>query len=221
VLEHLGVAIDLPAETMMEILEETGIAFLFAPIYHSSMKYAAPVRKEIGVRTIFNILGPLLNPARATMEVMGVYQKELVTPLAQVLQNLGVKNGIVIHGSDGLDEATISGETVYCAIGDGKLTEGTFVPENFGLSRAPLSAVIGGTPEENAGITRAILSGKETGPKRDIVVLNSALALYVGGKAGSIGEGAALAQELIDSGKAAEKLEQLCKATKEKKEALS
>ncbi len=220
VLERLGVVIDLPAEQNMEILEEIGITFLFAPVYHSSMKYAAPVRREIGIRTIFNILGPLLNPARATMEVMGVFSPDLVEPLAQVLSNLGVESGIVIHGSDGLDEATITGETAYCIIQNGKLATGAFTPEDFGLQRAPLSAVIGGNPEENAAITKAILNGEDRGPRRDIVVLNAALALYTGGKCASFREGADLAQKLIDSGKAAEKLRQLAALTTQKKEAM-
>lgn len=217
VLERLGVVIDLPAEQNMEILKEIGITFLFAPVYHSSMKYAAPVRREIGVRTIFNILGPLLNPARASMEVMGVFSPDLVEPLAQVLSNLGVRNGIVIHGSDGLDEVTINGKTMYCAIRDGKLTTGTFAPEDFGLQRAPLETVIGGNPQENAAITKAILNGEERGSKRDIVVLNAALALFIGGKSPSIRDGVVLAQELIDNGKAAEKLNQLAALTTQKK----
>lgn len=218
VLEQLGVVIDLPVDKNMELLEEIGITFLFAPVYHSSMKYAAPVRREIGIRTMFNILGPLLNPAKATMEVMGVYQPELVEQLAQVLSNLGMERGIVIHGMDGLDEATINGETMYCAIDHGTLTTGTFVPEDFGLQRAPMESVIGGDPTENAAITRSILDGTEQGPKRDIVVLNAALALFVGGKSQSIREGVAKAQALIDSGKALEKLNQLIQRSQAKKE---
>ena len=218
VLEQLGVVIDLPAEQNMQVLEQIGITFLFAPAYHSSMKYAAPVRREIGVRTIFNILGPLLNPARATMELMGVFSAELVRPMAQVLSNLDVKNGMIIHGCDGLDEATISDRTRFCAIRNGELHSDAFAPEDFNLQRAPLSAVIGGTPEENAVITREILSGKERGPKRDIVVLNAGLALYIAEKGETIGDCVRLAQELIDSGKAQEKLKQLATLSQQMKE---
>ena len=166
VLECLGVKLALTADQAGAVLEQTGMCFLFAPAYHSSMKYAAPVRKEIGIRSIFNILGPLSNPAGASMQLLGVYSRELVEPLAQVLANLGVKRGMVVCGGDGLDEATLTGPTHVCEIRFGQLSSYDMTPEELGLTACKLEELIGGTPQENAAITRDILSGRLTGPKR-------------------------------------------------------
>ncbi|WP_333648127.1 anthranilate phosphoribosyltransferase [Lacrimispora sp.] len=215
VLEHLGVNLNLTSEQSGKILKETGMCFLFAQAYHSSMKYAGPVRKELGVRTIFNILGPLSNPAGATMQLLGVYDQKLVDPLAQVLSNLGVKRGMVVCGDDGLDEATVTGPTHVCEIRFGELTRYVITPEDFSLNRTSLSDLVGGTPADNAEITRDILYGKLQGPKRDIVILNSALSLYLGIDDCTIAECIEKAADLIDSGKAAAKLEEFVKATQE------
>ena len=180
VLEKLGVEVALTAEQNETVLNETGICFMFAPVYHSSMKYAAPVRKELGVRTVFNILGPLSNPAAATMQLLGVYDKELAGTMAEVLSNLGVTRGVAVCGEDGLDEITLTGETDVHEIRFGEITSYTITPEQFGLSRCPLADLIGGTPEENAQITMDILTGKETGAKRDVVLMNAGMALYLG-----------------------------------------
>ena len=215
VLEHLGVNLALTPEQSLKILEDTGMCFLFAQAYHASMKYVGPVRKELGIRTIFNILGPLTNPAGATMQLLGVYDKKLVEPLAQVLSNLGVKRGMVVCGSDGLDEATITGPTHVCEIRFGELTAYDITPEQFGLKACSLSDLTGGTPEENAQLTRDILTGTLRGPKRDIVLLNSALSLYLGIDDCTIPECIKMAKELIDSGKAYTRLKEFAKATKE------
>lgn len=215
VLERLGVNLALTPDQSLKILEDTGMCFLFAQAYHSSMKYVGPVRKELGIRTIFNILGPLTNPAGATMQLLGVYDRKLVEPLAKVLSNLGVKRGLVVCGSDGLDEATITGPTHVCEIRFGKLVPYDITPEQFGLNPCSLSDLTGGSPEENAQITRDILNGSLKGPKRDIVLLNSALSLYLGIDDCTILECIKMAGELIDSGKAYERLEEFVKATRE------
>ncbi len=215
VLEHLGVNLNLTAEQSGILLKETGMCFLFAQAYHSSMKYAGPVRKELGVRTIFNILGPLSNPAGATMQLLGVYDRKLVEPLAQVLSNLGVKRGLVVCGDDGLDEATVTGPSHVCEIRFGELTPYEITPEQFSLNRSSLPELVGGTPAENARITRDILNGKLRGPKRDIVILNSALSLYLGIDDCTISQCIEKAAHLIDSGKAAMKLEEFVKMTNE------
>lgn len=207
VLEALGVNINLSAEQSEEILSKTNLCFMYAPLYHTSMKFAAPVRKEMGVRTIFNVLGPLSNPAGATMQLMGVYSPKLVRPLAQVLSNLGVTRGLCVCGSDGMDEVTLTGETRLCEIRDGILKSHDIMPEQFGFKRCSLQELSGGTPSENAEIIRKILMGDEKGPRRDVVVLNAAMALYLGIDDIGIPECVKLAQELIDSGKAAMKLE--------------
>ena len=186
---------------------------MFAPGYHSSMKYAAPVRKEIGIRTVFNVLGPLTNPAFATMQLMGVYEDSLVKPMAQVLKNLGIKSGMVVCGDHKLDEATVTGDNLVCEIKNGEIKEYTINPETLGFNKASLEDIIGGTPEENAQITRDILSGKLTGAKRDTVVLNSALCFYIADKAETVEDGIKLANELIDSGKAYEQLEKYVSLT--------
>lgn len=207
VLEALGVNITVPPEQSAKMLEKIGICFLFAQNYHIAMKYVGSVRKELGIRTIFNILGPLANPAGANMELMGVYDEELVEPLARVLFNLGVKNAMVVYGQDKLDEISMSAPTTVCEIKDGVFNNYVIQPEDFGYSRCKKEDLEGGTPAENAEITRAILIG-EKGPKRDAVALNSGAALYIAGKAATIQEGVKMAEELIDSGKAKEKLEE-------------
>ena len=190
------------------------MCFLFAPAYHSSMKYAAPVRKEIGIRSIFNILGPLSNPAGASMQLLGVYSRDLVEPLAQVLANLGVTRGMVVCGGDGLDEATLTGPTHVCEIRYGELTAYDMTPEELGLTVCKLEELIGGTPEENAKITRNILSGSLKGPKRDVVVLNAAISLYLGIDDCTVKDCVKTAQDIIDSGAAMAKMEEFIQATK-------
>ncbi|MCI8639072.1 MAG: anthranilate phosphoribosyltransferase [Coprococcus sp.] len=214
VLEKLGIQVALTVMQNEKILKETGICFLFAPVYHSSMKYAAPVRKELGVRTVFNILGPLSNPAAATMQLLGVYDKKLAEPMARVLANLGVTRGVAVCGEDGLDEITLTGETQVHEIRFGEITSYTITPEQFGLTRCPLDQLIGGTPEENARITLDILNGKETGPKRDVILMNAGMSLYLGIDGISLPDGISLARELIESGKAKEKYEEFRDVTK-------
>lgn len=214
VLEELGVNLNISARQSEKILKETNMCFMFAQLYHSSMKNVAPVRKEMGVRTIFNILGPLSNPAGATLQLLGVYDKELLKPLAEVLSKLGVKRGMVVCGEDGLDEITLSGKTNVYEIHNGEMRQYEITPEQFGLKRCSLDSLVGGTPKENAEITRNILSGGK-GPKRDVVVLNAACSLYIGGIAASIEEGVKLAEKVLDEGKALEKLEEFIRLTNE------
>lgn len=206
VLEALGVNITISPERSAEILKEIGICFLFAQNYHIAMKYVGPVRKELGIRTIFNILGPLANPAGANMQVMGVYDEALVEPLARVLNNLGVKNAMVVYGQDKLDEISMSAPTSVCEIRNGEFKSYVITPEQFEFARCDKDALVGGTPKENADITMAILNG-EKGPRREAVVLNTAAALYVAGKADTMEAGVKIAEDLIDSGKAKAKLE--------------
>ena len=208
VLEALGVKITSPPEKSQELLEKIGICFLFAQNYHIAMKYVAPIRKELGIRTVFNILGPLSNPAGANMELMGVYDEALVEPLAQVMANLGVTRGMVVFGQDSLDEISMSAPTSVCEIKDGKFTSYVLTPEQFGYERCTKEELQGGTPQENAEITKAILEGKETGAKRHAVCLNAGAALYIAGKAASIEAGVKMAEQLIDSGAALKKLEE-------------
>ena len=215
VLERLGARLDLTPEQNVEVLKKANMCFMFAQVYHTSMKNVGPVRKEMGARTIFNILGPLTNPARANMQLMGVYREDLVEPMAQVLSNLGVVRGLVVNGSDGLDEATMTGATHMCEIREGKFRTYDLTPEALGMRRCTLQDLVGGTPEENAQISRDILTGKLKGPKRDAVILNSALSLYLGIDDCSIPECVKMANEIIDSGKAGDKLEQFVAATKE------
>ena len=215
VLEKLGIDIAITAEHSRKILKEINLCFMFAQTYHSSMKHCAPVRRELGVRTIFNILGPLANPAGANMQLMGVYDENLVEPLAQVLSNLGVKRGMVVHGCDGLDEATLTTRTKVCEIEKGVLKSYYLDPEELGLKLCTLAELIGGDAEENAKITRSILNGTEQGAKRDVVVLNAALCLYLAGKAATIKCAIPLAQDLIDSGAAINKLEDFVRLSNE------
>lgn len=212
VLEALGVNITIEPEKMEQVLKQENIAFMFAQTYHKAMRFVAPVRKELGIRTIFNILGPLANPAKANLQLMGVYSEELVRSMAEVLSQLGVKRGMVVYGTDRLDEISISAPTKVCEIKDSTLTEYEITPEQFGISRATKADTEGGDPAENAKITRAIFAGEKS-PKRDAVVLNAGAAIYIAGKADSMEEGVKKAQEIIDSGKAAEKLEAFVKAT--------
>lgn len=213
VLEALGVKITLTPERSAEILKKINICFLFAQNYHIAMKYVAPIRKELGIRTVFNILGPLSNPAGANMELMGVFDQSLVEPLAQVMANLGVNRGMVVYGQDSLDEISMCAPTSVCEIRDGKFTSYEITPEQFGYERCEKGALTGGTPAENAEITKAILKGEEKGPKRQAVCLNAGAALYIAGKAASIEEGVKLAESLIDSSAALKKLEEFVEET--------
>ncbi|MDR2045055.1 MAG: anthranilate phosphoribosyltransferase [Clostridium sp.] len=213
-LEALGVNILLPPEQNKKLLEEIGICFLFAQKYHTAMKHVAPVRRELGIRTVFNILGPLANPAGANMQIMGVYEEALLEPMAKVLTNLGVKRGMVVFGQDRLDEISVSAPTSICEIREGEYRYDTITPEQFGMRRCAKEELVGGTPLENAEITRAILKG-EKGAKRDAAVLNAAAALYIAGKARDLREGADLAESMIDSGKALELLEKFIRLSNE------
>jgi len=215
ILEKLGVNLMLETDRAEEVLEETDMAFLFAQKYHSAMKNVGPVRKEMGERTIFNILGPLTNPANASRQLLGVYDKELVEKLAEVLANLGVTRGMSVCGGDGLDEITVTGPTYCCEIKDGELTSYEIIPEQFGLSTYPLAELVGGTPEENAQITKDILSGTLKGAKRDVVLMNAGIGIYLGSENLTMEEGIKKAEELINSGKAYEKMEEFVKATQQ------
>ena len=212
-LEALGVNIDQTPERCVELLKEVGMCFFFAQKYHTSMKYVGPIRKELGFRTVFNILGPLTNPASPTMQLLGVYDGYLVEPLAQVLVSLGVKRGMVVFGEDKLDEISLSSPTKICEIKDGWFKSFEITPEEFGFERCTKEDLKGGAPEENAKITRAILNG-EKGHKRNAVLLNAAAALCIGGKAESMKEGVELAARIIDSGEAARTLEKLIEVSK-------
>lgn len=207
-LEALGVNISQSPKRCVELLNEVGMCFFFAQKYHSSMKYVGAIRKELGFRTVFNILGPLTNPGTPSMQLLGVYDEYLVKPLAQVLISLGVKRGMVVYGQDKLDEISMSAPTTVCEIRDGWFRSSVITPEEFGFSRCTKEDLKGGTLEENAAITLAILNG-EKGHKRNTVLMNAGAALYIGGKAESMAEGINLAAELIDSGKALATLKQL------------
>lgn len=214
-LEALGVKIDLEPEKCVSLLKEVGLCFMFAQKYHSSMKYVGAIRKELGFRTVFNILGPLTNPAKPSMQLLGVYDESLVEPLAKVLTSLGVKRGMVVYGMDKLDEISLSSKTKICEFANGKYNTAYIEPEFFSMEKCQKQDLVGGTPEENAKITEDILSGKLEGAKKNVVLLNAGAALYIAQKAPSIAEGIKLANELIKSGKAFEKLEQMRKASNE------
>ncbi len=214
VLEKLGANLTLTPEQNAEVLKKSGMCFMFATVYHASMRFAAPARRETGVRSVFNVLGPLTNPAAAEYQLMGVYDDSLVEPLAKVLHNLGVKKGAAVCGASKLDELTTTGENKICEINGDELKVYTIDPEEYGLQKAELNDIIGGSPEENAQITKDILEGVK-GPKRDIVVLNAGVSLYLAGAADSIKNGIQLAEETIDSGKAKAKLDEFVKATNE------
>lgn len=207
VLEALGVNITIPPARSAQILKDINICFLFAQNYHISMKHVGPIRKELGIRTIFNILGPLANPAGASLQVMGVYSEDLVEPMAQVLSNLGVKRGMVVYGQDCLDEISMSAPTTVCEFGNGGFKKYVIEPKQFGFEKCEKTVLVGGDPADNAAITKAILEG-EKGPRRNAVALNAGAALYIGGKADSLEAGVRLAEETIDSGKAMETLQQ-------------
>ena len=207
-LEALGVNIQQSPARCLELLDEVGLCFFFAQKYHTSMKYVGPIRKELGFRTVFNILGPLTNPGSPSMQLLGVYDEYLISPLTQVLINLGVKRGTVVYGQDRLDEISASAPTTVCEFQNGWYKTYTITPEDFGLTRCSKEDLRGGTPAENADITRSILGG-EKGPKRNAVLLNAGASLYIGGKADSMKEGVALAARLIDTGKALDTLERL------------
>ena len=212
-LEALGVNIQQDPKRCVELLEETGLCFFFAQKYHTSMKYVGSIRKELGIRTVFNILGPLTNPVHPKRQLLGVYDDSLVEPLAHVLYSLGVKNGMVVFGREKLDEISMCGPTMVCEFNNGEYKTYDIKPEDFGFVSCTREELLGGTPEENAQITRDILSGKEQGAKRSTVLLNAGASLYIGGKADSLAAGVKLAAELIDSGKALEKLEEFVKAS--------
>ncbi len=207
-LEALGVNIQQDPEKCIELLKEAGMCFFFAQKYHSSMKYVGPIRKELGFRTVFNILGPLTNPASPSMQLLGVYDDYLVEPLAQVLSSLGVKRGMVVYGMDKLDEISLSAPTKLCEIMDGWYKTRIITPEEFGFERCTKEDLKGGSPEENAALTREILNGKK-GHKRNAVLLNAGAALKIAGRAEDMKEGIKLAAEIIDSGKANETLEKM------------
>ena len=209
VLEKLGVKIQTTPDQASASINNIGIAFLFAQSYHGSMKYVGPARREMGIRTIFNILGPLANPAETDYIVLGVYDKSLLPVMSKVLIELGIKRAMVVYGNDRLDEISISDSTSVAEVRDGSVTEYEISPEQFGLPRGKKEEIVGGTPEENAAITRGILDGTICDTKRNIVLMNAGCALYTIGKTDSIADGIALAAEIIDSGKALEKLNQL------------
>lgn len=207
-LEALGVNINQSPERCVELLNEVGMCFFFAQKYHTSMKYVGAIRRELGFRTVFNILGPLTNPASPSMQLLGVYDEYLVEPLAQVLISLGIKRGMVVYGQDKLDEISLSSSTKVCEIKDGWFKSYVIKPEDFGFERCSKDDLKGGSPQDNAQITRDVLNGKK-GHKRNAVLLNAGAALYIAGKAQSFNDGVKLAAELIDSGKAAKTLEKL------------
>lgn len=213
VQEALGVNIHQDPIKANQMLEEVGLCFLFAQQYHAAMKYVGPIRKELGFRTVFNILGPITNPAKPTMFLLGVYDEYLVEPIAKVLDKLGVKRALVVYGQDKLDEISVSAPTTVCELKDGYYRTTTIQPEDFGLVRGQKEELVGGDAKENAAITRGILSGEIQGTKRNAVLLNAGAALYVGGEADDISQGIQKAAMLIDNGQALQKLEEYIKAS--------
>jgi anthranilate phosphoribosyltransferase len=211
-LEALGVTIDLPPQRCVELLGEIGICFIFAQRYHTSMRYVGSIRKELGFRTVFNILGPLTNPASPSMQLLGVYSESLVEPLAKVLIKLGVENGMVVYGQDKLDEISVGAPTTVCEIKNGYCRSFEMSPDEFGLPMGKREDLTGGTPAQNAAVTRSVLNGEE-GTRRNAVLINAGSALYIAGKAGDIGRGIDLAARTIDSGAAASKLDEFIKAS--------
>lgn len=215
VLEALGVNIMVSPEKSAQLLKKINICFLFAQNYHIAMKYVAPIRKELGIRTVFNILGPLSNPAGANMELMGVFDESLVEPLARVMLNLGVARGMVVFGQDKLDEISMSAPTSVCEIRDGNFRSYVITPEQFGYTSCKKEELVGGTPQENAEITRNIISGQDKGARRQAVCLNAGAALYIAGAAGSLEEGVRLAEKQIDSGAAKKVLDDFIRESNE------
>lgn len=212
VVEALGIRLDLPADAVARCIDEVGIGFLYAPLLHEAMRYVVLARREMKIRTVFNLLGPLCNPARATAQVLGVYNEDLTEIMAQVLCELGSEKAFVVHGSDGLDEISISGESKISEVRNGEVRTYYVTPEDFGIKRAPIRAIQGGDARQNAEIIRSILSS-EGGARLDVVLLNAAAGLVVGGKAGSLRDGIELARESIRSGKALSCLEKLVALT--------
>lgn len=206
-LEALGANINLEPEKCVSLLEDAGFCFFFAQKYHTSMKYVGAIRRELGFRTVFNILGPLTNPIKPSRQLLGVYDEYLLEPLAKVLTSLGVKNGMVVYGREKLDELSTAGETAVCEFNNGEYSSYVLTPEQFGLTRSTKKDLEGGTPEENAKITRDILSGKDKGPKFETVLMNAGAALYIAGKATDIADGIEKARELIDNGEALKAME--------------
>lgn len=212
--EALGARLDLSAEQSAKILADVGICFMFAPCYHASMKHAAPVRREMGTRTIFNILGPLSNPAAATIQLLGVYDEKLIDPLAKTLKNLGVRRAMVVHGNDGLDEISLTATTQVCEINGDAITHYMLDPRDYEFILCKPEDLVGGDAVQNANIARAILSG-DKGPKLDVILLNAGACIYMGGKADSLADGIKLAGQTIDSGEAMKKMEAFVRATNE------
>ena len=206
-LEALGANINLEPEKCVSLLKDAGFCFFFAQKYHTSMKYVGAIRRELGFRTVFNILGPLTNPIKPSRQLLGVYDEYLLEPLAKVLTSLGVKNGMVVYGREKLDELSTAGETAVCEFNNGEYSSYVLTPEQFGLTRSTKQDLEGGTPEENAAITRDILSGKDKGPKYETVLMNAGAALYISGKATDIADGIGKARELIDNGEALKAME--------------
>ena len=206
-LEALGANINLEPEKCVSLLKDAGFCFFFAQKYHTSMKYVGAIRRELGFRTVFNILGPLTNPIKPSRQLLGVYDEYLLEPLAKVLTSLGVKNGMVVYGREKLDELSTAGETAVCEFNNGEYSSYVLTPEQFGLTRSTKKDLEGGTPEENAAITRDILSGKDRGPKFETVLMNAGAALYIAGKATDIADGIEKARELIDNGEALKAME--------------
>ena len=206
-LEALGANINLEPEKCVSLLKDAGFCFFFAQKYHTSMKYVGAIRRELGFRTVFNILGPLTNPIKPSRQLLGVYDEYLLEPLAKVLTSLGVKNGMVVYGREKLDELSTAGETAVCEFNNGEYNSYVLTPEQFGLTRSTKQDLEGGTPEENAAITRDILSGKDRGPKFETVLMNAGAALYIAGKATDIADGIEKARELIDNGEALKAME--------------
>lgn len=213
-LEALGINLDLSPEKCVQLLKDINMCFMFAQKYHASMKYVGPIRKELGIRTVFNILGPLTNPAHPKYMLLGVYDEYLLQPLAQVMMDLGIKQGMVVYGQDRLDEISMSAPTSVCEFKDGWMKNYVIKPEDFGFNRCTKADIVGGTAAENAQYTLDILNGAE-GPKTDIVLMNAGAAIYVGGKAGSIAEGIEVAREMIKSGKAMAQVEAFRKGSNE------
>ncbi|HHW37529.1 MAG TPA: anthranilate phosphoribosyltransferase [Bacillales bacterium] len=218
VLEALNVEINLSTQAVEKLIEDVGISFLYAPLYHPVMGKVLPPEKDLGIKTIFyTIIGPLINPAKATKHVLGVYRPELLDTVAQVALSLGYKRALFVHGLDGLDEISLLGKTTIKELNNGKITTYEIAPEDFGMSRCTLEEIATGTPEENANMIRNVFSGKDKGPRRQAVVLNAAGALMIGDKAASFAEGIKLANELIDSGAAEQKLNDLITASNDYK----
>lgn len=213
-IEELGIALELDGPQNAKVLEQAGMCFMFAPVYHHAMKYAAPVRKALGVRTVFNILGPLANPAGATIELMGVYKKDLVEPLAKVLANLGVKRGAVVWGYDGLDEITATGKTYVCEIDNGQFTTYDLDPKEYGFAYADADELVGGDKTLNAAITKDLLKGA-SGGKRTAVLLNAGMALHLAKPELSLADGIQEAARMIDSGKAYQQMERFIQISQE------